>query len=97
MMKTIALLKEKRSEIIRIAQVNGVIKLSLFGSVVRGEDNENSDVDFLVEFEEGRTLFDLIRLKQELESLLKKSVDVVTEESVHPLLKERIKTEAIQI
>lgn len=96
-MKTIALLKEKRSEIIRIAQVNGVIKLSLFGSVVRGEDNENSDVDFLVEFEEGRTLFDLIRLKQELESLLEKSVDVVTEESVHPLLKERIKTEAIQI
>ena len=40
---------------------------------------KNSDIDFLVEFEEGRSLFDLIRLKQELEALLGKSVDVVTE------------------
>ncbi|HHY70192.1 MAG TPA: hypothetical protein GX519_00680 [Thermoanaerobacterales bacterium] len=58
---------------------------------------KNSDIDFLVEFEEGRSLFDLIRLKQELEALLGKSVDVVTEKSVHPLLKERIKAEAVQI
>lgn len=50
-----------------------------------------------MEFEEGRSLFDLIRLKQELEALLGKSVDVVTEKSVHPLLKERIKAEAVQI
>ncbi|KAB3529394.1 nucleotidyltransferase family protein [Alkaliphilus serpentinus] len=96
-MQLINQLKEKRNEIHRIAKLYGVVKLCLFGSVVREEDNENSDVDFLVEFEEGRTLFDLIRLKQDLESLLNKPVDVVTEKSLHPLLREKIEIEAVQI
>ncbi len=47
-MKTAVLLKEKHSEILKIAKSYGVLKLSLFGSSVRGEDNENSDIDFLV-------------------------------------------------
>lgn len=96
-MRTVDLLNEKRSDILRIAKLNGVIKLSLFGSVVRAEDTKESDIDFLVVFEDGRTLFDLIRLKQELESLLNKTVDVVTEKSLHALLKEQIETEAVQI
>lgn len=96
-MKTQELLKENREQILRISRTHGAIKLSLFGSAAREEDNENSDIDFLVEFDEGRTLFDLIRLKQELEELLGKSVDIVTEKAVHPLLKKQIKIEAIEL
>ena len=96
-MKYIDLLNEKRSEILKVAESNGVIKISLFGSVAREEENNKSDIDFLVQFEEGRTLFDLIRLKQELELLLDKAVDVVTEKSLHPLIKEQIMTEAVEI
>ncbi|QUH26617.1 nucleotidyltransferase domain-containing protein [Serpentinicella alkaliphila] len=68
-MKSIDLLNEKRSEILKVAELNGVVKISLFGSVVRKQNNDKSDIDFLVEFEDGRTLFDLIRLKHDLESL----------------------------
>jgi len=96
-MRTVDIVIEKRSDILRIAKLNGVIKLRLFGSVVRYEDTKESDIDFLVVFEEGRTLFDLIKFKHELESLLNKAVDVVTEKSLHPLLKEQIETEAVQI
>lgn len=96
-MTTVELVKEKQAEIVRTARTHGALKLSLFGSVVRGEDSANSDIDFLVEFEEGRTLFDLIRLKQQLETLLGKPVDLVTEKSVHPLLRESILAEAVQV
>ena len=96
-MKSIDLLNEKRSEILKVAEVNGVVKISLFGSVARKQDNDKSDIDFLVEFEDGRTLFDLIRLKHDLESLLDKEVDVVTKKSLHPLIKEQVMTEAVEI
>jgi hypothetical protein len=65
--------------------------------VVRGEEHEESDIDFLVEFEENRSLFDLIRLKNELEELLNKSVDIVTLNSVHWKIKDQIISEAMQL
>lgn len=96
-MKAIKLIENNYNEIIKIAKKNGVLKISLFGSSVRKEDNEDSDIDLLVIFEEGRSLFDLIRLKQQLEELLDKKVDVVTENSIHPLLKKKILSEAVQL
>lgn len=96
-MRTVDLIREKHDDIIMSARAHGASKISLFGSVVRGEDSQSSDIDFLVEFEEGRTLFDLIRLKQELETLLGRSVDLVTETSVHQLLRERILAEAVEV
>lgn len=96
-MKISDLIERNHAEIMKIAKLNGVLKLSLFGSSVRGEDTKASDIDLLVVFEEERTLFDLIRLKQELEHLLDKPVDIVTEKSVHPLIKEEINMEAMQI
>lgn len=68
----------------------GVIKASLFGSLARNDNTENSDVDLLVEFKKGSSLLDLSGLKIELEEILKKKVDIITYKSVHPLLKEYI-------
>lgn len=90
-------LEELRNEIINIATKHGAIKISIFGSIVRGEDTSSSDIDFLVDLEEDRTLFDLIRLKQELETLLGKSVDVVTSNAIHWKIKDQIINEAVQL
>ncbi|MBT2214939.1 nucleotidyltransferase domain-containing protein [Virgibacillus dakarensis] len=66
-----------------IAGNRGIYDVKVFGSVARLEDDTNSDVDFIVSFEKGRSLFDLIGFKDVVEELLNKSVDVVTEQSVH--------------
>ncbi len=75
----------------------GVTKAALFGSVVRGEATQESDIDILVEFEQGRSLLDLAGLKLELEKLLGRNVDVVTYRSIHPLLRESIMKEQVVI
>ena len=75
----------------------GVIKAALFGSFVRGEAFEDSDIDILVEFEKGRSLLDLAGLKLELEKLLRRQVDIVTYNSLHPLLRNRILNEQVVI
>jgi len=64
----------------------------VFGSVARGDNGENSDVDFLVEFEAGRTLLDLIGLKLDLQDLLGATVDVVTPNSLR-YIRERVLAE----
>jgi predicted nucleotidyltransferase len=73
------LVKEKREEILRIASRYGARDVRVFGSVARGDADRESDIDFLVELEAGRSLLDLGRLQTELESLLGCRVDVVTE------------------
>lgn len=72
---------------------HGVKRAALFGSVVRGEATEESDIDLLVEFKGRKSLLDLAGLKLELEELLGRKVDVLTYGSLHPLLKERILSE----
>jgi len=83
-------IKEIRDKIIDVLQKHGVKKASFFGSVVRGELTEDSDIDILVEFEGRKSLLDLAGLKIELEDIMKRRVDVLTYNSLHPLLKERI-------
>ncbi len=75
----------------------GVKKAALFGSVVRGEAGDDSDIDLLVEFEPGRSLLDMAGLKLELEKLLGKNIDIVTYNSLHPLLRDRILKEQVTI
>ena len=87
-------LQGQRQEILRIAAGHGARNVRLFGSVARGENHENSDVDFLVDMESGRSLLDLIGLGQDLEALLHRKIEVVTDASVHPALRDRILTEA---
>jgi predicted nucleotidyltransferase len=83
--------KEKiKSEAAPVFGRFGVIRAALFGSAVREEAIAESDVDFLVEFEDGRTLLDLVGLKQELEQVLGQEVDILTYSSIHPSLKKAI-------
>ncbi|WP_245533936.1 nucleotidyltransferase family protein [Effusibacillus pohliae] len=70
-----------------------VKNIRIFGSQARGEETADSDVDFLVEFEEPN-LLDRIGFKQDLEELLNMPVDVVTESTIHPMLREHILAEA---
>lgn len=74
---------------------HGVVHAGVFGSVARGGDRPDSDVDFLVEFEEGRTLLDLADLRIELRDTLGRDVDVATRSSLHPRLRDRILREVV--
>lgn len=93
-MTTEQLVKSRREEILRVAAQHGAYNIRVFGSVARGEADEASDVDFLVELEPGRSLLDLGGLQVELESLLGRPVDVVTEAGLYWLLRRRILKEA---
>jgi uncharacterized protein len=90
-------LKEKRQEVLRIADKYGARSVRVFGSFVRGEANAESDVDFLVELDAGRSLLDLGGLQFELESLLGRPVDVVTERGLKARIRERVLREAIPV
>jgi predicted nucleotidyltransferase len=87
----------RREEILRVAAQRGARNVRVFGSVARGDNDEKSDVDFLVEMEPGRTLFDLSGLLLDLESLLQVSVDVVTERGLRPRVRERVLAEAVPL
>ena len=81
---------EIREKILNALKQNDVKRASLFGSVVRGELTDESDIDILVEFKGKKSLLDLVGLKLELEEMLKRKVDVLTYNSLHPILKDRI-------
>lgn len=83
-------LDTKRHDILRIAAAHGARNVRLFGSAARGEDRAGSDVDLLVDMEAGRSLLDLIALGQDLEDLLQRKVDVLTDQSVHPAIRPHI-------
>jgi predicted nucleotidyltransferase len=86
-----------REMIVDILRRNGVKKASFFGSIVRGEMTEDSDVDLLVEFEGKKSLLDLAHLKNELEDSINRRVDLLTYKSLHPRLKDRILAEQVPI
>jgi len=87
-------LKKYRKEILQIAARYGASNMRVFGSVARGDSDVQSDIDFLVDIEKGRSLFDLGGLLVDLESLLGCSVDVVTESGLRPRIRERVLHEA---
>jgi uncharacterized protein len=74
----------------------GVVSLSLFGSMARGDDEEHSDVDLLVEFERPIGLLRFVGLKLRLEQILGRTVDLVEPEALHPGMRDRILAEAIR-
>ncbi len=88
------LLKVRRNEIMRIAAKYGARNIRLFGSVARGDASQDSDVDFLVDLEPGRSLFDLGGLLMDLQDLLACNVDVVTERGLRPRIRDRVLKEA---
>ena len=84
-------------EILSIAHRNGAVGVRLFGSAVRGEDHPGSDLDVLVDLAPGRTILDMVAIKQDLEDLLHIPVDVVTERSVSPYMREEILRQAVAL
>jgi len=84
---------EIKNMLIKVLKKHGVKKAALFGSIVRGEATEESDIDLLIEFEGRKSLLDLAGLQLELQELLRRRVDVLTYKSLHPLLKDRILSE----
>jgi uncharacterized protein len=85
------------ADILRLAREHGASNVRVFGSRVRGDARADSDLDLLVTLDPTRSLLDLVALKQDLEDLLVWSVDVVTENSLSPYLRDRILAEALPL
>ncbi len=91
------LLRTHRDRILQLAAQHGASNVRIFGSVARGDARPESDIDFLVEMEGSRSLLDLIELGQDLESLLHRKVDVLTDRGLSPYLSQRIHAEAVPL
>jgi predicted nucleotidyltransferase len=94
---TLAELREYRGQIEAIAAQHGVVVIRVFGSVARGDAGEQSDVDLLVELEQGRGLFDLGAFHTEVQELVGESVDVVTPNGLRTRIRERVIREAVAL
>lgn len=88
---------EKRSEILRLAEIHGCRNVRVFGSVSTNESRAESDVDFLVDLDEGRNLFDLGGLLADLKDTLASEVDLVEARCLHPYIRDRILSEAVPL
>jgi predicted nucleotidyltransferase len=93
----VQLAEELRGKVEDVMRRRGVVRASVFGSVARGEETPQSDVDFLVEFEAGRTLLDLAGLRLDLCDLLARDVDVATPSSLHPAIRDQVLSELLEI
>lgn len=91
------LLEAKREDILHLAKQYGAYTVRVFGSVVRGEADERSDIDLLVDMEAGRSLLDLGGLLMDLRDLLGWDVDVVTEQGLRRRIKDRVLKEAVPL
>ena len=90
-------LVDRRDDILKIASGHGARNVRVFGSAARGEADERSDVDLLVDMEEGRSLLDLGGLLADLEDMLGRQVDVATENGLRQRIRGRILREAIPL
>lgn len=93
-MKALEQLNRHRDNLLALALRHRATRVRIFGSVARGEDKPDSDIDLLVDFAPEASLLDLVGLQQDAEALLGRQVDVVTPEGVSPFLRERILAEA---
>lgn len=96
-MTTTNILKTKRNDILRLAAQHGAHNVRVFGSVARGEASPTSDIDLLAKMDPGRSLLDLIELSQELESILHRNVDILTDAGLSPYLEQCIHAEAVPL
>lgn len=92
-----ALLAEKREAIVDAARRHGAVSIRVFGSVARGDENAESDIDFAVRMEPGRSLLDMGALLADLEDLLGRKVDLVSEDGLRPRFREHVAREAIAL
>jgi len=86
-----------KEEIRRIVEANRGLNPRVFGSVLHGEDTEDSDLDILIDAAPGFTLFDMARIALEVERLINKRVDVRTPDDLHASFRGRVVAEALPI
>ncbi len=91
------IVRSRKEEILQLAAKHGAHNVRLFGSAARGDAGPESDVDFLVEFEDGRSLLDLSGLWLDLEELLGRKVDVAQPQTLHWYIRDRVLKEAIPL
>lgn len=96
-MSTLETLRTRRQEIQHLASLHGAYNIRIFGSVARTEDTAESDIDFLIDMEDSRSLLDLVGFQQELQAMLNRPADVLTERGINPYLRDRILGEAIAL
>lgn len=90
-------LRQRREEILLIARQHHADNIRLFGSVARRDERIDSDVDFLVDFQPGSTLFDQIALIEALSNKLGRKIDVISSRALNRHLAEKIKQESIPL
>lgn len=91
------LLTVRREDILRIARHHGARRVQLFGSIARGQAGPDSDIDLLLPLEPGTSPVDLVAIKQDVEDLLGRRVDVVTESSISPYIRDAVIREAVDL
>jgi len=99
MRRTVYSIKELKRLLSPVFQENDVASAYLFGSYARGEAKRSSDVDLAIRFKKNsrKSLFDLVGLKYDIENVLKKSVDVGTVESMHPIIKKHARLDFVKL
>jgi hypothetical protein len=95
--KMLPTIEEVKRKIMPVLQRHQVKRAALFGSVVRGEMKENSDIDILVEVDSELSLLDFIGIKQEIEDTLARRVDLVEYDAIKPLIRDAILKEQVMI
>ena len=96
-MLTLESIREKRNEIKKITSQYGAHHIRIFGSIANHVSSADSDVDFLIDLDKGRSLLDLGGLQMDLQKLLGCKVDLVTEKGLHWYLKDKILKEAKEL
>ena len=91
------IISDKRETILALATKHGAFNVRVFGSVAEGNADEDSDVDFLVDMEPGRSLFDLGGLLMDLQNLLGRKVDVVTEAGLRERIRQSVRDQAVSL
>lgn len=91
------LIERRREEIKRLATRRGIRNVRIFGSMARDDAGPDSDVDLLVELEQGRSAFALGGLLSDLQALLGRRVEVVTEAALHPAIRDEVMNEAVPL
>ena len=96
-MSRLQFLKKNRKKIITLASKRGGYNVRVFGSVARGEESKTSDIDFLITFRKGTTLFDRGGLVADLHEYLGCDIDIVSDKTIHPLIRDEIYHSAIAL
>ncbi len=91
------ILKENREEILRLARLHGALNLRIFGSAASGTDREGSDIDVLIDIGLETSPWFPGGLIADLEELLGRPIDITTEASLHPAIRERVLNEAVPL